>query len=112
MTDNGLVLDNTVHLSHLDQAHNPHSQQVAAMLLDFSMIYLLRHFRQRWWLCHMKTWYPERQGIIMRSICDYILGIDWRHFEMVKIRSVRNYPSDHFALQARLQICPLEAGHH
>ena len=31
---------------------------------------------------------------------------------MVEIRGVKNYPSYHFALRARLIICPPEAGHH
>ena len=48
----------------------------------------------------------------MRSICDYILRTDRRCFEIVIIRGVRNYPSYHFALRARLIICPMEAGHH
>ena len=30
---------------------------------------------------------------------------------MVGIRGVRNYPSDHFVLKAKLLICPNESGH-
>ena len=41
-----------------------------------------------------------------------MLGTDWHHFKIVRIRDVRAYPSDHFALRARLLIYPTEAGHH
>ena len=45
----------------------------------------------------------------MQARNDCILGIDRRHFEMVVIRGVRNYPLYHFCLQARLLTFPTEA---
>ena len=47
----------------------------------------------------------------LSHISDYILGTDWRRFEMVGIRIVRNYPSDHLLLWARLLLYPTEVGH-
>ena len=72
------------------------------MLMEFGLVDLLHHV----WKClrflQMKTWSQVRQGRFLREICDYILGIDRRRFEMVGIKDVRNYSSDHFALRARL----------
>ena len=58
----------------------------------------------------MKTWCQVIQGRVMRARSDYILGTYRRRFEMVRLRGIRNYSSYHFALQARLLICPTEAG--
>ena len=60
----------------------------------------------------MKTWSQVRQVRVMWERCDYILGTDQRRFGILGIRGVRNYPSDHVALQARLLIFPTKAGHH
>ena len=51
------------------------------------------------------------QGRVIRSISDYILGIYQRRLEMVGIRVVRNYPSYHLILIARLLIYITKAGH-
>ena len=39
------------------------------------------------------------------------MGTDWRRFKMVRIRDIRNYPSDSFALQDRILIYPRKEGH-
>ena len=67
----------------------------------------VRHFRQRWWLCHLKMWYQVRQGRLLQEICDYILGTDWRRFEMVVIRDVCNYYSENFYLRYKLLQHPI-----
>ena len=46
------------------------------------------------------------------SRSEYILGKDQRRFEMVGIRGIRNYPSDHFILRVMLLIYPIKAGHY
>ena len=63
---------------------------------------LHHHFRKRWKLHHTKTWSWVKRGLLLRTICDHILGMDWRQFEMAGIRDKRNYSSDHFALRAIL----------
>ena len=93
------------------QAQNPRSQKVAAMILEFRLMELLRHIHQWWQLGHMKNWSQVRQGRVMRARCDNILGTYRRHFKMVGITGISNYPSYHFALQDMLIICSLEAGH-
>ena len=60
----------------------------------------------------MKTWSQVRQGRVMQSRSDYILGTYQDRFKMVGIRGIRNYPSDHFVLRSRLIIYPTEVGHH
>ena len=44
-------------------------------------------------------WTQVRQGNIFRSRCNYIPGMDRRRFELVDIRYMRNYTSDHFRLR-------------
>ena len=86
----------------LNGARKPWGQQVADLLAEYSIIDLVLHFRhhRRFW--NLKTWSQVRQGTILRSIYDYILGTDRRHFELVGICDMRNFLSDHFALRSRL----------
>ena len=59
----------------------------------------------------MKTCPQMIQVRTMRASIDYIMGTYWRCFEMLGIRGVRNYPSYHFILQARLLFGTTKAGH-
>ena len=43
--------------SNISYVHNPHSHQVADLLMEFGLTDLLHHFRKRWRFRHMKTWY-------------------------------------------------------
>ena len=72
------------------QAQNPRSHQVDDLLMEFGLVDILHHFRKRCRFLHMKTWLQVQRGRFMRTRCDYILGTDWRQFEMVVIRDVRN----------------------
>ena len=47
----------------------------------------------------------------MQASRTYILEKDRRRFEMVGIRGIRNYPSDHLVLRSRILFIPSEAGH-
>ena len=46
--------------ANIGQYHNPQSQQVYYLMMEFGMVNLLLHFRQLCWYQHMKTWYRER----------------------------------------------------
>ena len=59
--------------SNIGQSHNPRSQQVADLLMEFELVDLLHDFRQHWWFRHMNTWSQVRQGILMQARYDYIL---------------------------------------
>ena len=95
----------------IGQYHNPHSQQVDDLMLEFRLVDLLQHLWEHWQFRHMKTWSQVIRGRLIQARCDYILGTDHHRFEMVIIRDIMNYPSYHFAMQARLLICPPEAVH-
>ena len=86
----------------LDKARSRQSQRVADLLVGYGLIDLVRHFRQRRRVRNLKTWFQVWQGTVFRSRCNYILGTDWRRFELVGIRDMRNFSLDHFALRARL----------
>ena len=86
----------------IDHLQNPQSQQVAGFLASFGLVDLLRHFRQQMRFRHMKTWWKARQGKLLHSIYNYILGLDRQLFETVGIRDLSNFAFDRFALCARL----------
>ena len=90
----------------LDVAMILRIQQVVELLADHSLLKLVRHFRQRHRLRNLKTWSQVRQVTVPRSRCDYILGTDRLRFELVGIRDMWTFSSDHFTLRARLLQCP------
>ena len=93
--------------TNIVQSHNPCSQNVAGILIEFGLVDLLHYFRQRWRFCHLKTWSQMRQCRLLQARCDYILGTDRSPFKMAGIRYVRNNSSDQFTLRARLLHHPL-----
>ena len=93
--------------ANIRQAQNSYSQQVTYKLMEFELVELLHHICQYWRLRPTKTWSRVRRGILLRSRCNYILGTDLRQFEMVGIRDVHNYSSDHFAMQAIVLQCSM-----
>ena len=75
---------------------------MADLLVEYGLIDLVRHFRERRSFRNLKTWSQFQQDIVLRSICDYILGHDRRRFKLIGTRNMRNFSSDHFALRAQL----------
>ena len=71
-------------------------------LAEYCLIELVRHFQQRRRFQELKTWSQVRQGTVLRSRFNYILGADWCHFDIVGIQDMRNYTSDHFAIGSRI----------
>ena len=43
-------------------------------------------------------WTQVGNGTVLRERCNYIIGTNRHLFEIVGIREMRNYSSDHFAL--------------
>ena len=86
----------------IGHSQNPLSQHVADLMMYFGTVHFLTHIRKNLIFLHMKTLLQVQKGRFLVAICDNILGTDWLRFEMVGIRDVRNYSSDHFALRARL----------
>ena len=80
----------------------PRNQAVAASFAAHGLFDLLAHYRQRKRHRHLQTWYQVREGTLLRSRCDYILGTDRRLFENVGLRDPRSYSTDHLMLRATL----------
>ena len=89
----------------LDEAQKPRSQIVAIMLTEFGIVNLMHHFWKHRRFCHLKTWAQVQQGNVLRERYDYILGTNFRLFEILGIRDTRNYSSDHFSLRTYLLHC-------
>jgi hypothetical protein len=85
----------------------PHrNQQVAEVITTYGLDDMLNHFQQQKAFTHRQTWWQFRDGTLIRSRCDYILGTDRRLFETVSIRDPRYFTSDHYMLIARYLIGP------
>ena len=91
---------------YLYEAQNPHSQIVADLLIEFGLIDLMHHFQKRLRCHHLKMWTQVFQVTAFRDRCDYICGTNRHLFEVVGIRRMKNYYSDHFAVRAHLLQCP------
>ena len=86
----------------LDDAQSLRSQSVEDLLTEYGLIDLVWNFRSCRWFQYLNTWTQVIQGTFLRSRCDYILRTNRCRFELVRIRDIHNYMSDHFAIQARL----------
>ena len=90
----------------LDKVRSPRSQLVVDLLAEYGLIYLVLHFRYRCRFQNLNTWPQVHQVTVLQSRCDYILGTDWRRFDIVGIQDMSNFSLDHFALRARIIQCP------
>ena len=86
----------------LEEARSLRSQRVAKIIVDYGFIDLVRHFCQNRRFRNLKTWSQVRKGTVHRSRCDYIVGPDRRHFELVGIRDMWKFLLYHFTLKSRL----------
>ena len=62
----------------LDKAWILRIQHVADLLTEFGLIDLVQNFPQRRRFRDLKTWAQVRQGSVLRSRCNQILGKDRR----------------------------------
>jgi hypothetical protein len=51
---------------------------------------------------HGWTWREKRNGVVIKSCCDVIMGTDQRHFKLMKIINPPSYDSDHYAVVATI----------
>ena len=51
----------------IEQAHNPRSQKVPGILMEFGMVDLLHYFRQHWKFCHMKIWSQLQRFMLFQT---------------------------------------------
>ena len=89
-----------------DKSWSSRSQRMADLLTEIGIIDLVRNFQQHLRFWDVKTWTQVRKGAVLRSRCNYILGMDRCHFELVAIRYMHSYTPGHFDIQAILLIRP------
>jgi hypothetical protein len=68
--------------------------EIMALLSTLGLEDMSTHFLRRKNFRHDNTWQCEREGNIIQSRCDYILGTDRSFFQYISIRDPR-YNSDH-----------------
>ena len=78
---------------------------MADLLTEFGLIELVRHLQQLLQFWNPETWTQFKQGAVLLSRYDYILGTDWRRFKIAGIQDMRNYMSDHLAIWKILLRC-------
>ena len=86
----------------LDKSRSLQSQRVADLPAEYGLLDLVRHFRQHRRFQNLNTWSQFHQGTVIRSRCDYILGLEQQRFELVGIHNMRNFSLDYFALRSQL----------
>ena len=90
----------------LKKPHLNRVNQVSSTLAAYGLEDILYHFRQRPNFGHMKTWHQKRNGVTIRSRCDYILGTDRRLFHTARISNPRYFTTDHYMISADYMIQP------
>jgi hypothetical protein len=69
--------------------------EIMALLTTLGLLEdMSKHFIQRRRFRHGNTWSMERDGTILQSRCDYIMGIDRQIFQFIQTKDP-NYNSDH-----------------
>ena len=76
---------------------------IATEMASFGLEDLLLHFKARRGFEHGKSWMQFRDGKMLRSRCDYLLGTDRRMFSNVCLRDPRLFTSDHYLILGELQ---------
>ena len=61
------------------------------LLAEYSHIDLVWNFCQRCSLRNLNSWSLFQKGTVLHLICNYIIGTDWRHFELVVILDMSNF---------------------
>ena len=82
------------------------ARAVAADLATYGFEDLLLQFRQRRGYRHGHTWKQHRDGTMVCSRCDYILGLDRRMFSNVCLKDPRLFTSDHLLVLGVLPASP------
>jgi hypothetical protein len=98
-----LLGDLNVNLADLrdDQAH-----AVATDLATYGFEDLLLQFGQHRGYRHGHTWKQHRDGTMVCSHCDYILGLDWHMFSNMCLKDPRLFTSDHLLVPGALPASP------
>ena len=86
----------------LNKSQSLRSQRMVDLLIELFLIDMVRNFQQHRRFWDLSTWTQVRQGAFLRSRCDYILGMDRRHFKLFGIWDMCNYTSNHFAIREKL----------
>jgi len=94
------VGDINVDLSKIGE--NRRNVEIVAVFASFGLLDLTKQFWQpikhqnRW------TWKAKREGRMVRSRSDVVMGTDWRFIQPVKILLPPTFVSDHYALTVRM----------
>jgi hypothetical protein len=90
-----IILLGDINVDLRTQAPNHRDTEIMALLAMLGLEDMASHFIQRKKFRHGNTWQMERDGNLVQSRCDYILGSDRKAFKYVSIKDPF-YNSDHF----------------
>lgn len=89
---------------HNPQVNTVRYGRITNTLATYGLQDLLPHFVQRKPHRDFCTWHQHRSNQLLRSRCDYILGLDRRQFQLVAIRDPRHFSTDHFMVIGKLYV--------
>ena len=93
----------------LDNPHSPRDLAISASLATLGIFDFSTSFYRR---VHRWTWCQRRDGVVIHSLCDYILGTsrtDWRN---IQYKTVPYYDSDHRLVRGDLLLPSAHCHHH
>jgi hypothetical protein len=85
----------------------PREHEIAAVLASQGLEDMMGHFAATRCYRAGYTWKQSRQGVLVTSRCDYLLGVDRRAFSKVCLKDPR-FDSDHFMILGVLRGAPLK----
>ena len=97
-----IILGGDLNVDLLASGRSARDTEIATVLASYGLDDMSRHFLQRTKHRRRWTWKQRREGRVVRSRCDVIMGTDRRHFTGMRILDPPGYDSDHFLLAAEL----------
>jgi exonuclease III len=100
-----ILLMGDINVDLRTNAPSTRDTEIMAFLATLGLEDMAMHFTQRKNFRHGNTWSMEREGTLLQSRCDYILGTDRRLFQYILIKDPR-YHSDHLMVTGGLRSAP------
>ena len=97
-----IILGGDLNVDLLNSGRSVRDTEIATVLASYGLDDMSRHFLQRTTHRRRWTWKQRREGQIIRSRCDAIMGTDRRHFTGMRILDPPGYDSDHYLLSAEI----------
>jgi hypothetical protein len=107
MQNTEVILMGNINVDLRKSDRSPRDTKIMTTLANFGLFDMCNNFLQQWKHCHGWTWKSRRDGRVLKSCCDVMLGTDRCHFRAVTISDPPGFDSNHFAIIATIIAAPL-----